>query len=159
MSKKRLPSPPPIIIIDTCIFLEILNVPGFNSRREEVIAAYKDFVKQGASFFLPMTAILETGNHIAKVNDGRLRRAAAERFVKQIKGALSGAAPWRPTPFPDRQEILGWIDSFADGVMKGPGFGDQTILHLWEKSCRDFPNRRVLIWTHDQDLAGHDRIP
>lgn len=159
MSKKRPLDLPPIVIIDTCIFLEILNVPGFSSHRNEIIAKNRDFIKQGASFFLPMTVILETGNHIANVTNGQARRAAAERFVEQIKGALSGDAPWRPTPFPDKEEILGWIDNFADRVMKGPGFGDQTILHLWEKSCRDFPNRRVLIWTHDNDLAGCDRIP
>lgn len=160
MSKRPpAPPPPPVVIIDTCIFMEILDVPGFNGRRSEVITKHGEYIRQNATFLLPMTAILETGNHIAKISDGRLRRATAKRFVGQVKGAIDGDAPWRPTPFPPREDILGWIDSFPDTAMTGAGFGDQTILHEWEKHCQQFPGRQVLIWTHDSDLAGRDRIP
>jgi len=51
-----------ICIIDTSVFLNILNVPGKNDRHEEMMGAFKDYISCGASFILPMATIIETGN-------------------------------------------------------------------------------------------------
>ncbi|WOD37333.1 hypothetical protein [Nodosilinea sp. E11] len=114
-----------------------------------------------------MATILETGNHIAQNGDGNLRRETAQRFVLAIKGAFSGAAPWRPVVFPVTDEILSWIDTFPDyaGRNKAPdkpegtSFGDLTIIQEFEKACARFPMSEVFIWSLDSDLQSYRQNP
>lgn len=55
-----------ICIIDTSIFLNILDVPSRNNDKERVIRDFEEYIQsEQVSFFLPMATVLETGNHIA----------------------------------------------------------------------------------------------
>jgi hypothetical protein len=66
-----------ICLIDTSIFLEILNVPNYNQHRASVLEdfqTYATYAQSGCTFLLPMATILETGNHIAQNGDGTMRR-------------------------------------------------------------------------------------
>ncbi len=103
---------PPVVIIDTSVFLNILNVPGFNQDRDAVEDRFRQLVDDGANLLLPMGAVLETGNHIADVRDGRQRRRHAAVFVDQVRRAMNGETPWTPTPLldPDQMHSLaGWL--------------------------------------------------
>ncbi len=55
-----------ISIIDTSVFLNLLDVPNRNGEREQVYQAFSEYVELGATFILPMATIIETGNHIAR---------------------------------------------------------------------------------------------
>jgi hypothetical protein len=90
-----------ICLIDTSIFLEILNVPHKASQSELILQELKEKIKAGESLFLPMATILETGNHIAKAKkvDGNQRRICAEKFVNQVTQALEGKSPFTPRLF------------------------------------------------------------
>jgi hypothetical protein len=55
-----------ICLIDTSIFLELLNVPNYNQHRASVLEDFKTYSQAGCTFLLPMATILETGNHIAR---------------------------------------------------------------------------------------------
>ena len=63
-----------VIFIDTSILCNIVPVPGFNQDQEEVRAEMKELVEKKAKFVLPITAVIETGNHIAQLPDGDKRR-------------------------------------------------------------------------------------
>jgi hypothetical protein len=156
-----------ICLIDTSVFLEILNVPNYNQHRALVLEDYKTYAQSACTFLLPMATILETGNHIAQNGDGTMRRKTALRFVKEVKDAFAGNAPWRPTIFPNTEEILLWIDQFPDlaGQNKAPhkqegtSFGDLSIIQEFSKSCQIFSMSEVFIWSLDSDLQNYHQTP
>ena len=59
-----------IVIVDTSILLNILNVPLKNDQRPEVAERLNDHIRKGDQLFLPIATVLETGNHIAQNGDG-----------------------------------------------------------------------------------------
>jgi predicted nucleic acid-binding protein len=148
-----------IVIVDTSVLLNILNVPGRNERRVEVLAELGGLIETGDHLFIPMAAIVEVGNHIAQLGNGAQRRAAAERFVAEVRKALADEAPWKPINFPSNQEVLVWVDAFPDAAMQGLGMGDLSIKKEWEDLCAKYRMSRVRVWTLDDDLAGLDRLP
>lgn len=156
-----------ISLIDTSIFLNVLNVPNCNQSRDKVFQDFKDYAGAGCTFLLPMATILETGNHIAQNGDGNQRRKTAQAFVRTIQQSFSGESPWQPIDFPSPQEINTWLQQFPDlaGQNKGPkklegtSFGDFTIIQDFKKTCQRFPLREVFIWSLDQDLAKYHQPP
>ncbi|MTJ47906.1 hypothetical protein [Dolichospermum sp. UHCC 0259] len=156
-----------ICLIDTSIFLEILNVPNYNQHRASVLEDFQTYAQSGCTFLLPMATILETGNHIAQNGDGTMRRITALRFVKAVKEAFTGEAPWRTTTFPNTTEIMLWIDQFpelagknkAPDKQEGTSFGDLSIIEEFNKSCKRFPMSEVFIWSLDRDLQSYHQTP
>ena len=146
-----------IVIVDTSVLLNILDVPGRNESRVEVLAELGTLIEASTHLFIPMAAIVEVGNHIAQLGNGAQRRAAAERFIAEVRKALADDAPWKPIDFPSNQEVLGWLDAFPDAAMQGLGMGDLSIKKEWEDLCAKYRMSRVRVWTLDDDLAGLDR--
>lgn len=157
-----------IVLLDTSIYLNILKVPGYNMDAQEVFEEFKKRINAKDSFLLPFATILETGNHISRISDGRLRRVWASNMVKDVEDALNGIAPYRPTSFPDREEFLSWLKAFPDNAMRtkkmkkdkneGGSLSDLTIIKEWDKICKQHPMSRVSIWSLDEDLKGYDRM-
>lgn len=148
-----------ICIIDTSVFCEIVDVPSMVSNRRAVLGELKAKIEADEELLLPMTTILETGNHIGQNGNGHQRHEAARRFVEAVKNAVAGMTPWKPTPFPDQAAILEQLEGFPDWAKAGKGFGDQTIRDLWTHQCKLWPARRVYIWSLDTDLRAYDRLP
>ena len=148
-----------ICIIDTSIFCNILKVPGKSQDYSSVMKLMKEKIQRGESLLLPMTSIIETGNHIAQNGDGRQRRSCAEKFIKQLQGAIAGEAPWTPMKSFEIEKFLCWLGEFPDSAMKGVGFGDLSIIKDWEELQRIHSGQRVYIWTLDNDLKGYDYNP
>jgi len=146
-----------IIIVDTSVLLNILDVPGRNESREEVLAELEEMIEASDHLFIPMAAIVEVGNHIAQLGNGADRRLAAERFVAEVRRALADEAPWKPINFPSNQEVLSWLDAFPDAAMQGLGMGDLSVKKEWEDLCAKYRMSRVRVWALDDDLAGLDR--
>ncbi len=153
-----------ICIIDTCVFLNLLNVLNRNEDKEKVIEDYKIFVEQGATFILPMATIIETGNHIAQNGDGGTRRKTAQRFCKVVRAAFQGEAPYKPSEFPSTQEVLTWLDNFPNlagqnksskKTNEGTSFGDLSIIEEYKKCVARFPMSEVFIWSLDSDLMQY----
>lgn len=146
-----------IVIVDTSVLLNILDVPGRNESRAEVLAELGKLIEASNHLFIPTAAIVEVGNLIAQLGNGAQRRAAAERFIAEVRKALADDAPWKPINFPSNQEVLGWLDAFPDAAMQGLGMGDLSIKKEWEDLCAKYRMSRVRVWTLDDDLAGLDR--
>ena len=132
-----------VCIVDSSILCEILRVPNKCGNPEAIYAEMEGKV-QTESLLLPMSAIIETGNHIGQNGDGRLRRSTAQRFIQFVKQALQGDSPFTPTPlFKDHEALLVWLEEFPDWAKTGSGLGDLTIRKEFERQCDLNPMRRV----------------
>lgn len=156
-----------VCIIDTSIFLNLLNVSGRNQQRESVNSDFIEYVNLGATFILPMATIIETGNHIAQNGNGVERRESALRFCEAVRGAFEDRAPYRLSEFPASTDILEWLDKFPDcaGRNKSPkktgegtSFGALSIIEEYRRCVKLFRSREIFIWSLDDDLR-HYRHP
>ncbi len=148
-----------IVLVDTSILLNVVDVPGRNQQRVDVLGALAIRIEEGDHLFVPIAAIIETGNHIAHIYEGGLRRPAAKRFVAAVQDALNDVAPWKPLNFPNHQDLSAWLVQFPDSALRKVGMGDLSIQHEWTHLCHKYPMSRVLIWSVDADLQGFDRMP
>jgi hypothetical protein len=148
-----------VALVDTSIFCEILDVPRLAGQRSTIVAEMKAKLVRKEQLLLPMTTILETGNHIGQNGNGAQRRQTAQRFVEAVRDAVSGNAPFTPTQFVDAERLLPCLADFADWVGRESGLGDLTIFKEWETVCARFPTRRVYVWSLDRHLASYDRRP
>jgi len=157
-----------IVLLDTSIYLNILNVPDNNQDREKVFTTFEKMVRNDDVFLLPMATIWETGNHIADLPDGGRRRRFAQILVQDVAKAMNGELPYQSTYFPDREEFLSWLQNFPEYAGKcksvkktreGVSLADLSLIKEWERTCTRNPLRRVLIWSLDSDLMAYDRNP
>ncbi|OJH39851.1 hypothetical protein [Cystobacter ferrugineus] len=155
-----------VVLIDTSVLCEVLAVPSLNSNPSKFQKELTEKIGSGDTLLLPMTSILETGNHIGQcAMNGQIRRRVAQSFVLFVLRALKGELPFRPTPFFQAEELVTWLAEFPDWTMrsdakgKGSGLGDLTIQKEWQRQCGLNPGRRVYIWSLDAQLQKYDRPP
>ena len=154
-----------IVLLDTSVYLNVLNVPGWNQDRTDVLDEFAIRVNNEDIFLLPMATIWETGNHIADLPTGGRRRQFALILVNDVTKALNGEAPYRPTHFPDREEFIGWLREFPDYAKRnksakktreGVSLADLSIIKEWQRTCTLHPMSQVLIWSLDTDLSAYN---
>jgi len=154
-----------IVLLDTTVYLNILDVPGRNQYREDIFVEFGLRIENGDNFLLPMASIWETGNHIARLSDGNKRYQYAEKLVRDVRNALDGEVPYRPTYFPDREAFMEWLIEFPNYAQRNksdnkPGEGgslsDFSIIKEWEQTRDRHSMSRVLIWSLDIDLQWCD---
>ena len=148
-----------IVIVDSSVLLNVLDVPGFNQHRDDVLERFDQLVDAEDHLLLPLAAVLETGDHVADLSDGGERRRYAERFRARIHEALRNEAPWTPIDFPESSVLLAWLDDFPDMAMRELGISDVSIIDAWQRACARHPHQRVYIWTLHQRLEAYDRCP
>ena len=148
-----------IVIVDTSILLNILNVPLKNDQRPEVAEQLRNYICKGDQLFLPIATVLETGNHIAQNGDGNQKRQCALKFIETVRLAVTDSIPWALAPLPDTETLVSWLDDFPDSAGRGVGIGDHSILKAWKQTCDDFPGAGVSVWSLDGHLQGYDRKP
>lgn len=146
-----------IVLLDTSVYLNVLDVPGFNQDRDAVLGEFQAAIEAGDHFLLPLASVWETGNHISHLSNGQSRRKYGQKLLDDVTKAFNGYAPYWATHFPDRDEFLRWLGDFPDAVMDSKGLADLSILKEWERTCALNPMSRVRIWSLDADLAGYDR--
>ena len=147
--------------IDTSVFVEILDVPG---KAQQPTTVADEFVKRshaGHKFILPVTTIIETGNHVAQCTGDR--REAARRFVEAVRQASESEPPWI---IRDVQ----WNSAFISDLMSGDstgsslvdllgdgrmGTGDVSILVEREKFTRSSTYTDVRLWTLEKELGSY----
>jgi hypothetical protein len=157
-----------IVLLDTSIYLNVLNVPGWNQDRIQVFADFRTKIAQNDYFLLPMATIWETGNHIADLENGGLRRTYAQKFADDVSNALTGVTPYKATHFPNRDQFVLWLAQFPEyasrnkslrKLREGISLADLSMIKEWEQNCELHNMSRVLIWSLDSDLQGYDRQP
>lgn len=142
--------------IDTSVLLNIINVPGRNQKREEVMRELKELMEDSKNnaLVLPFATIIETGNHIAHCGNGYERRKSAEKFVECIENTINNNAPWQyygnQMTTEDLREIC---KDFPDFAMREEGFGDLSIVKSYEKYKNETPAiHKIRIWSVDGHL-------
>ena len=157
-----------IVLLDTSIYLNVLDVPRRNQKRDAVRSKFVALIEAEAHFLLPVATIWETGNHIARCASGGMRREVAQRFLANVTKALEGGTPYKPTHFPDRGPFLDWLREFPEYAMRqksekkrgeGVSLSDLSIIKEWERAGQRHPARRVWIWSLDADLRAYDTQP
>ncbi|MFI7450521.1 hypothetical protein ACIBQX_23710 [Nonomuraea sp. NPDC049714] len=146
--------------VDTSVLCDLLDIPGKNQDRAMVARQLAD--KRQCRLILPVTAVIETGNHIAQLSDGRLRRQYADKLATLLKLVIDGDAPWVLHTVewgPDFLRTL--IDGagtgipLSDQVMRKLGLGDLCILAERELYTRRVSGVETGIWTLDDQLRSH----
>ena len=151
-----------VIFIDTSILCNIVPVPGFDQHREKVRAEMKEYVEKKAKFILPITTVIETGNHIAQLAGGNDRRESAERFSEILRLVVEHKAPWSLFDVEWREDFLSDLlegadteESLVDLAVRKVGLGDLCILTERMRYERR-TQLRATIWTLDKALAAHN---
>jgi hypothetical protein len=149
-----------ITFVDTSIFCNLIPVPGFDQDREAVIRAFLQR-REKEHFILPVTAVIETGNHIAHLPHGGERRHAADKYARIVELVLVGEAPWTLHEFKWGSDFLralldggGSGSSLVDHATRGVGVGDLCIL-AERRAYAALAQVPVGIWTLDSDLSAH----
>jgi len=154
-----------IVLLDTTVYLNVLDVPGRNQEREQILDAFKVRVLNGDHFLLPMAAIWEAGNHISRLANGALRYQYAKILVTNVRSAIGGEAPYRTTYFPDSAVFASWLNDFPAAAQRnkspqktteGVSLSDLSIIKEWEQTRDRHSMSRVLIWSLDSDLVAYD---
>lgn len=148
-----------ICLIDTSILCELLEIPDRCQNAGEVAAELRRKIERDETLLLPVSAIVETGNHIGQIRDGRVRRSHAEKFVRLIQQAIRGETPFIATPFFETESLLEWLDEFPDWAMRGSGLADLTIAKEYERQCALHRSRTVYVWSKDRHLSSYRRVP
>ena len=103
--------------VDTSILVELIDVPGKAQQVDEIRAQLLDRVGRRVDLVLPTAAVIETGNHIHHVGDGRARRRCATTFAGMLDLSARGEAPWVLHDATWDAELL---DAIRTGSTTGP---------------------------------------
>lgn len=152
-----------VVFLDTSIVCNLIPVPSFDQHSDKVKEELSIRSKSGAQFILPITAVIETGNHIAQLPNGDARRKAADRFSIMLTMVINNQAPWI---LHDIAWNTAFLQSFLDGAetgstyvqhaLNGVGAGDLCIL----TERQHYQSRTHLtaeIWTLDHGLEAHNQ--
>jgi len=140
----------------------VLKVPGKSQHSAEVTAEMRRRVEASQSMILPTAAIIETGNHIAQVADGRARRTLAASLVRFLEATATGSAPWTLNGARWDADLLLAICGGARGCPPLPemaaqkiGVGDVSILAEAAAYELRVANVDVTVWTLDSGLSAY----
>jgi hypothetical protein len=149
--------------VDTSILCNIIPVPGKDQQQTLIKARLKDMRGSGDVLILPVTAVVETGNHISQLRNGHDRRKAATTLQQLVRLVIERKAPWQLHAFWwDEAFLATLIDGASTGgslvehAVAGLGCGDLCVL-----AERDIYRMRtaiddVQIWTLDRGLAAYN---
>ncbi|MER5629451.1 hypothetical protein [Streptomyces nitrosporeus] len=149
--------------VDTSVLCNLLGVPGKCQDRERVIEELKRRrERRGTDLLLPVTAVIETGNHIAQVADGRARRTCAERLSGVLVTVIEGKAPWALNEVEwDAAHLRALVDGGTTGstliehACNRLGCGDLNILVERDRYLARTSGIRATIWSLDELLMSY----
>lgn len=149
--------------VDTSILCDLIAIPGKAQQHSVVREELEGLIRAHVQLVLPIATIIETGNHIAQVQEGTARRRCAERFVALLRATSRGDLPWvlHSVAWDARMlELLcegthqtgPFVELAGSGVL---GTGDLSILAECELYRSRTAGVEVTVWTHDQKLRAY----
>ncbi len=145
--------------IDTSIIMNLLEIPGKCSDAERVKADFKSIVESGEVLILPFSTIIESGNHIAHIAVGRIRRERSLIFKEFLEKTANNEAPWKLYGVKlEKDDLLALAEKFPDYALQYEmGLGDMSIIHFYEKYKEETPAvGHIMIWSTDRHLSGYE---
>lgn len=144
--------------IDTSIVMNLLEVPNMCAEADVVKDEFKTAVEAEETMILPMSTIIESGNHIAHIADGTVRRKKAMEFQTFLRKTAKDEAPWKLYGLEMRKEdLLALANDFPEYALKlEMGIGDMSIIRFYERYKKEVPAiGRIMIWSKDKHLMGY----
>jgi hypothetical protein len=151
-----------VTFIDTSVLCELLQVPGKSQRPVEIRAELEERTARGEQFVIPVTALIETGNHIAHASGDRY--AAAQRLCGLIAAAVGESTAFRLHEFAWNGEFMRSIcnggatqQTYDQWAAAGQmGTGDLAILVERDRFIQNtaFSRNDVGIWTLEAVLGA-----
>lgn len=154
-----------VVFVDSSVLLCLLNVPGKNSGRVGVVAEFDRLLGEDVVMILPLASVIETGNHIAHLDDGYQRRTAALSLEAILRQSIEATPPWVVGETRWDAEL---ISDLIEGVPASAvaslhllaeqarvGAGDASIIHEARRYRRQThvpSGQRVRIWSLDVGL-------
>lgn len=148
-----------VVILDTTILLNVLNVPGKADQREQVIQALNAKSDDKDTLLLPWVVVVETAGHILRASRGDQRRQCANFLKDIVMQATQNEAPWTMIKPPSADDLQSLMENFPDCAMRGISIVDSDIIREYNVVCELNPRRHVLIWSLDGHLQGYSRPP
>lgn len=156
---------PEVVFLDTSVLCALLDIPGKNSSHDAASVLFRKLVDSGATLILPIASVVETGNHIAQLESGAVRRDRAERLNVLLRSSADSISPWvvNNTEW-DADHVRNLVDGLEDpfvpdwiqAATEGVGMGDLSICHemLLYSNATSVPSAQpIQLWTFDADLA------
>ena len=147
--------------MDTSIVMNLLEVPHMCADAECVKAEFVKAVAENETLILPISTIIESGNHIAHIANGTIRREKTLKFQEFLKKTAREEAPWTFYGAELTKEDLEYLDAeFPDrDLQMEMGIGDMSIIRFYEKYKETTPGiGRIMIWSTDAHLAGYTEM-
>lgn len=111
-----------VAFVDTSILCNLVPVPGRDQDREQVQKELKLRLSRREEFILPITAVVETGNFIAQLENGGLRRTTAQKLASILRLICEGRAPWILHDVP-------WNRNFLEQLLEGADTQTDYVTH------------------------------
>mgnify|MGYP003182706298 FL=1 len=140
--------------VDTCILTNLLDIPGFNEKHNEVLREYNERISRKEIFILPIATIIETGNHIAHAGHNKYKIATT--FKELIVNAIQGENGFAISPEITLEQIKSIMNYFPEKVTReNCGLGDLSIINQFDQYWKEKqPIGKMRIWSLDQHLAN-----
>lgn len=150
-----------VTFIDTSVLCNLVPVPGRDQDAAAVKFSMKTRNDEGEQFILPITSVIETGNFIAQLADGGLRRQTAQKLHDILRFICAGQSPWVLHDVAWNRAFLGemldgggTMTTYVEHAANKVGAGDLCIINerqqFYERS-----GIRAEIWTLDTGLAAY----
>lgn len=144
--------------MDTSIVMNLLEIPNMCADAEKIKAEFDNVVKENETLILPMSTIIESGNHIAHIADGTIRRKKAMKFQEFLRKTAREEVPWILYGVElFEEDLLILADEFPEKALQMKmGIGDMSIIRFYEKYKEVTPAvGRIMIWSTDIHLSGY----
>ncbi|MDC7286791.1 hypothetical protein NXH76_03165 [Blautia schinkii] len=146
--------------IDTSIIMNLLEIPYMCDKKDEVKEEFRNAIENGERLVLPISVIIESGNHIAHIADGNMRKEKAESFSRFLEKTAKDDAPWKlfGTGL-DKEDLLHIAEDFPEKALTmRMGVGDLSIIRLYNNFIENTPALgRIMIWSTDSHLQGYSK--
>lgn len=147
-----------IRFIDTSIVMNLLEIPDRCEDKEQVKREFQKAVSDGDRLVLPMSTIIESGNHIAHIKNGDARRSKALLFQEFLEKTACDETPWKLYGTELKKEDLLFIaQEFPErALIYEMGIGDLSIIRFYENAKKTLPALgKIMIWSTDKHLQGY----
>jgi hypothetical protein len=148
--------------VDTSVLVNLLDLHGFNQDRKAVQDDFKRRLEAKDTLILPITTVIETGNHIAHLGGGMHRRDVAEKFAALLQRICDGTIPWQLHSVQWDSAFLQHViagastgTSLVDWAVAAMGCGDLCILTEREAYRQRSGIQDVRVWSLDAHLKAH----
>ena len=153
-----------IFFIDTCILLEILQVPQkFNIKDSETHTRLlrERSTDKNSLIIMPISVIVETGNHINQIQNPTRRTDCYNKYIDILERITKGKVPWQLFGYDYQNQDLDRIIDLSKNLFTCKvGMGDIFILYSFNKYLETLPGDRsynIEIWTKDKHLESYSR--